>query len=306
MQEPSAMHFGPEKRTRVIIDTDAKNEADDQFAIVHGLLTPSFELHGLIPAHFGSAKSTTSLQDSHDEVMLLLRLMGLQGKVTVADGAAGPIADASTPAASAGAELIIREALRDDPRPLHVAFLGPLTDMASAILTAPEVARREVRVVWIGGGHWPVGNREYNLSNDIEAANVVARSGIEIWQIPMLVYRQMAVSYAELYERVHDKGEIGKYLVEQVVDWNARMVASPIEHRSLGDSPAIGVMMYPECGESEWVPGPEYSPLMNYVHTGRNRPVKLYRSVDQRFILEDMFAKLARFARGVQDLATFT
>ncbi|MGH6921708.1 MAG: nucleoside hydrolase, partial [Geminicoccaceae bacterium] len=169
------------RRTRVIIDTDAKNEADDQFAIVHALLTPSFELHGLIPAHFGSAKSATSLQDSHDEVMLLLRLMGLEGKVRVADGAAAAIADASTAAPSRGAELIIAEALRDDPRPLHVAFLGPLTDMASAILIAPEIARRNLRVIWIGGGYWPVGNPEYNLSNDIAAANVVARSGIEIW-----------------------------------------------------------------------------------------------------------------------------
>jgi hypothetical protein len=65
-------------------------------------------------------------------------------------------------------------------------------------------------------------------------------------------------------------------------------------------------MMYPECGESEWVAGPEYNALMNYVHTGRNRPVKLCHTVDQRFILEDMFAKLARFARGEQPFATFT
>jgi hypothetical protein len=64
--------------------------------------------------------------------------------------------------------------------------------------------------------------------------------------------------------------------------------------------------MYPECGVSEWVPGPEYSPAMNYVHTGRHRPIKLYKDVDQRFIHEDFFAKLARFARGVQELATFT
>jgi purine nucleosidase len=294
------------KRTRVLIDTDAKNEADDQFAIVHALLTPSFELHGLIPAHFGTTKSPTSLQDSHAEVLLLLRLMGLEGQVKVADGAAARLPDAGTPAPSAGADLIIEEALRDDPRPLHVACLGPLTDVASAILLAPEVAARNVRVIWIGGGYWPVGNREYNLSNDIAAANVVARSGIEIWQIPMRVYRHMGVSYAELYERVHDKGEIGRYLVEQVVEWNARMIPDPIEHRSLGDSPAIGVMMYPECGYSEWVPGPEYNELMNYVHTGRNRPVKLYQNIDQRFILEDMFAKLARFARGEQELATFT
>ena len=32
--------MGPETRRRVIINTDAKNEADDQFAIVHALLSP--------------------------------------------------------------------------------------------------------------------------------------------------------------------------------------------------------------------------------------------------------------------------
>ncbi len=160
MPEPA---MPPAKRTRVIINTDAKNEADDQFAIVHALLTPSFELHGLIPAHFGSTRSATSLQDSHDEVMLLLRLMGLEGEVTVADGAAAAIPDANTPAPSAGADLIIAQALKNDPRPLHVAFLGPLTDMASAILIAPEVVQRDVRVVWIGGGYWPVGNRDTTL-----------------------------------------------------------------------------------------------------------------------------------------------
>ena len=298
--------MAPERRVRVIINTDAKNEADDQYAIVHGLLTPLFELHGIIPAHFGSIKSPHSLKDSHDEVMLLLKLMNLEGKVTVADGAEGPIPDENTAAPSAGAELIVREAMKDDPRPLHVAFLGPLTDMASAILMEPRIAQRNVRVVWIGGGYWPVGNREYNLSNDITGANVVARSGIEIWQIPMAVYRKMPVSYAELYERVYDKGPIGKYLVDQLLEWNEKTAILPMEHRSLGDSPAIGVMMYPECGSWEYVPGPEYSPAMNYVHTGRNRPVRFYKDVDQRFIHEDFYCKLARFARGEQELATFT
>ena len=293
------------KRTRVVINSDAKNQADDQFAIVHALLTPSFELHGLIPAHFGSTRSVTSLRDSHDEVMLLLRLMGLEGKVTVADGAAAAIPDANTPARSAGADLIDAQALKNDPRPLHVACIGPLTDLASAILIAPEVVRRDLRVVWIGGGYWPVGNRDTNLANDITAANVVARSGVEIWQVPMRAYRHMGVSHAELHERVQGKGEIGRYLVEGALAVNPR-VDGPIEHRSLGDSAAIGVMIYPECGVSEWVPGPEYNELMSYVHTGRNRPVKLYHNVDQRFILEDMFAKLARFARGEQELATFS
>ncbi len=46
---PYPITYPPEKLNRVIINTDAKNEADDQFAIVHALLTPSFELHGFIP-----------------------------------------------------------------------------------------------------------------------------------------------------------------------------------------------------------------------------------------------------------------
>ena len=48
--------FPDHVKKRVIINTDAKNEADDQYAIVHALLTPSFELHGIIPAHFGTAQ----------------------------------------------------------------------------------------------------------------------------------------------------------------------------------------------------------------------------------------------------------
>jgi purine nucleosidase len=59
----------------------------------------------------------------------------------------------------------------------------------------------------------------------------------------------------------------------------------------------VGVMMYPESGWSEWRPAPEFNTEMNYVHTGKYRPIKVYTSVDTRFILEDFFAKLAIYTR---------
>jgi hypothetical protein len=294
-----------EKRARLILNTDAKNEADDQYTIVHALLTPTFDFHGIIPAHFGSIKSKTSLRDSHDEVMKILDLMNLKDRVRVESGAEGSMPDEKTPMASAGARLIIEEGMKDDPRPLYVAFLGPLTDMAAALLMEPRLNERNICVVWIGGGQWPVGGREYNLSNDIHAANVVMKSKVQLWQIPMSVYRMMAVSYAELMERVYDRGAIGKYLVEQLIDWNLRMHAGPIEHRSLGDTPALSVILNPNGGISEWLPAPEFNSLMNYVHTGANRPIKVYHSIDVRYILEDFYAKLNRFTRGEQELANF-
>ena len=55
-------------RRRVIINTDAKNEADDQYAIVHALLSPSLDIRGLIAAHFGTSRSNRSMEDSREDI----------------------------------------------------------------------------------------------------------------------------------------------------------------------------------------------------------------------------------------------
>ena len=288
--------FPAAAKQRVIVNTDAKNEADDQYAIVHAVLTPSFDLHGIIPAHYGTRKTATSMQESHDETVKLLRLMGLEGDVHVADGASGAIADESTPVDSPGAQLIIAEAMQDDPKPLYIAFYGPLTDMASALLLEPRIAERNVRVIWIGGGPWPSGGGEYNLSNDIHAANVVMKSRVELWQVPRSTYRTMSVGYAELIEKIYPQGAIGKYLVEQLLEHNAA-TRPEMEYRSLGDSPCIGIILDPECGRWSWRPAPTFDAQMHYVHSGRYRPIRVYEDVNTRFIHEDLFAKLAQFIR---------
>ncbi len=290
------VHYPPEAKQRVIVNTDAKNEADDQYAIVQAILTPSFDLHGIIPAHFGTRKSATSMQDSHDETMLLLRLMGLEDDIRVEAGATHAMPDEQTPVDSPGARLIIEEAMKDDDRPLHIAFYGPVTDISSALLLEPAIEDRNIRVVWIGGGHWPNGGREFNLSNDIHAANVLMKSNLEVWQVPRTAYRTMGVTYAELIEKVYTQGEIGKYLVEQLLAFNGRTNPS-MEYRSLGDSPCIGIIIDPECGRWSWKPAPTFDMQMHYLHTGQYRPIRVYDSVNTRFIHEDFFAKLAQFIR---------
>ena len=288
--------FPPEARQRVIVNTDARNEADDQYAIVHAVLTPSFDLHGIIPAHYGTAKTPASLKESHDETVKLLRLMDLHDEVRVEDGAPGAMPDESTPVDSAGARLIIEEAMKDDDRPLYIAFYGPVTDMASALLLEPRIAERDVIAIWIGGGAWPKGGREYNLSNDIHAANVVMKSTLQVWQVPRSTYRTMSVGCAELIEKVYPQGEIGKYLVEQLLEHNRR-TRPWMEFRSLGDSPCIGLILDPECGRWSWRPAPTFDEQMHYVDTGQYRPIRVYEDVNTRFIHEDLFAKLAQFTR---------
>ncbi|GAA3611629.1 nucleoside hydrolase [Microlunatus ginsengisoli] len=288
-------------RRRVIIDTDAKNEADDQYAIVHALLSPTLDVRGLIPAHFGTERSDRSMAESRAEVDLLLELMDLDGRVTVADGAEAAIPDEATPAPSAGAELIIAESkLASAGDPLFVAFLGPLTDMASAILLDPEIVDRPVVVVWIGGmGYgvdWSYPAVEFNLRNDIPAANVVFDSGIAVWQVPASIYSMVSVGYAELEEKIGGTSKLADYLITQLVEWNAEHNGEPIEHRSLGDSPAISLILNPRGGVSRTIPAPRFGREGGYL-PGSGHPLKVFETVDVRYLLEDMFAKIRKFGR---------
>ncbi|WP_114560470.1 nucleoside hydrolase [Desertihabitans aurantiacus] len=295
-------------RRRVVLNTDAKNEADDQFAIVHALLSPTLDVRGLVAAHFGIRRSDRSMLDSRDEIDHLLRLTGLEGTVPVANGAAEPIPDEATPQDSPGARLILEESMRaswDDP--LYVAFLGPLTDMASAILLDPAVVEREVVVIWIGGdahdGRDAVSKTEFNLSNDIAAANVVFDSGMQIWQVPRSVYRMVSVSYAELDEEIGDAGPLGAYLIRQLHEWNARWHGAPIESRSLGDSPAVALMLYPGSGSFRTVPAPRFGAEGHYV-PGSGHPIRVCEAVDVRFLMADMFAKIRRYAATTREGAS--
>lgn len=202
-----------EKMVRVITDTDAKNEADDQFAIVQALLSPKFENVGLIAAHFGTDQVPDSMERSYRELQTIFEKMDLPSRDMLYKGAPHAMERDDLPVESEGARLIVREAMKADPRPLYVLFLGPLTDLASAYLMEPRIAGR-LCAIWIGGGRYPDGGPEYNLGNDITAAQVVFASNMELWQVPQDVYQMMTVSLAELEYRVRPCGKIGAYLCD--------------------------------------------------------------------------------------------
>ena len=288
------------RRRRLIISTDAKNEADDQFAIVHGLLSPTLEIEGIIAAHFGDRRSNERMVESRREIDLFLRLMDLTGQVHVVNGAPHAMRGEHTALPPDGSRLIVEQVLKDDERPLYIAFLGPLTDMASAFLAEPAIRDRNVVVVCGGPAYdglnltW---SPEFNLANDIASANAVFNSRLTIWQIPMSVYTMVGVGYAELRQKVAPCGELGRYLVDQLVAWNASWNGAPIEHRSFGDSPAISVVLNP--GGAVWRERPRvtFSP-----DASMNEPadtsltVRVVESLDTRCPFEDMFATLREFA----------
>ncbi len=282
-----------EKQVRVIISTDIKGEADDHFAVAHALLTPKFDIKGIIGSMYNSENN--NMQMCCEESEKLLALMGLSGKVKVYHGATKPIVSENEYEYSDGAKLIVSEALKEDDRPLFVMFLGPMTDLACAYLSNPEIAGRFTAVI-IAGGEYPEGCYEYNMGCDIKAANVAFRSNIELWQIPISAYSKMRISFSELNVKVRQYGETGRYLFEQMVAYNEKHAKTHQwingESWCLGDSPAVGVVIDPMYMRYVIREAPQVDKDMKYHFSGTGRKIRAYNSIDSRFILEDFFAKL--------------
>lgn len=237
-----------EKIVRVIVDTDAKNEADDQFAVVQALLSPKFENVGFIAAHFGTDRVPDAMQRSYRELETIFDKMGFDKTGMIYHGGEHALTSPTEPVVSEGAKLIVEEAMKDDDRHLYVTFLGPLTDLASAYLMEPRI-RGRLTAIWIGGGRYPNGGAEFNLGNDIIAARIVFASGIDLWQVPKDVYEMMPVSLTELEYKVASCGEIGSYLLEQLdahahEDGPRHSAFRTGETWVLGDNPAIGLILY--------------------------------------------------------------
>lgn len=289
----------PLSRTRrIIILSDAKNEADDQYAITHAVLSPSLDIRGLVACHY---MKPGSMEKSFDEEVRLVRLLRAEDRFPVVHGAEGPLEKLPKGhGTSEGAQLVVREAMSDDERPLYVLALGALTEMAEALAVAPEIAKR-LTLVWVGGGAYPSGGSEANLRHDVRAAQEVFASATPLVQITSRGYRRMAVPISQLANRVAPCGELGRYLYEELVEFaELHMAEKPWimpEYWCLGDNSAVGLLLCPQTERSAALPRPSITAEGFYAGEGAAAgSVRVYESLDARPIIEDLFAKLERFA----------
>ncbi len=275
------------KRVRVIVSTDTACEADDPFAIAHALLSPKLDVKALVAEHF---MQPGSMERSFDAARTVLDL--LHSDVPLLPGQAWP----NTNGISEGAQFIIDEARREDNHPLFVLCMGAMTTMAAALDAAPDIAQR-LTVVTIGGHRYdrPFPWREFNWGNDPDAVNAILASNVPVWQIPSNAYTSMRVGLAELQRKVAPCGEIGAYLLKQMDDYNNTPYAgwTSGEGWSLGDNPSVAVVLNEGCGEWHMQQPRLVNADTTYGEALPGREIRVYDSIDSRFVLEDLFAKLA-------------
>jgi purine nucleosidase len=83
-----------------------------------------------------------------------------------------------------GVDYIIDTLMAAEPGTITLCTLGPLTNIAMALVKEPRIAERVQELVMMGGAYFEVGNitpaAEFNIYVDPEAADIVLRSGIPL------------------------------------------------------------------------------------------------------------------------------
>ena len=221
--------------------------------------------------------------------------------VPLMKGAVDYIGDKGNLPESAGADFIIQEAMKESDKPLYIALQGTLTDMAIAYLKEPAIADRIAAAIWIGGGPYPNGTGgDFNMMQDIPAAQIVFDSNINLWQYPMSAYAGMNISLAEIMQKVHSKGEIGKFIAEYMLDFNTKMgelaKESEFPHGELwaiGDNPTISALLENSAGQRYHMEkAPHIADDMHYIPNPEGREIRVYDDIDRRVAMDDLFAKL--------------
>ncbi len=104
------------------------------------------------------------------------------------------------------------------PGSVTLVPIGPLTNIASAMQRAPDIAGRIAEIVLMGGAYFEVGNitpaAEFNIYVDPEAADIVFRSGCTLVVMPLDVTHK-ALTTRPRIEAMRALGHIG----EVVASW---------------------------------------------------------------------------------------
>lgn len=280
----------------MVLDTDTYNEVDDQFALAYALLSPErLNVEAVYAAPFYNDRSTgpkDGMERSYDEICRLLESMGRSPEGLVFKGSERYLPDGDTPVDSPAArDLIARAMARTDDRPLYVVAIGAITNVASALLMEPAIAKKIV-IVWLGGNPTSYPQTcEFNLSQDVPAARVIFDCGAPVVQVPCMgVASHLLTTIPELEACIGGRNALCDMLLDIVKGYTSDPTAWGKE---IWDVSTIAYLMNPEWVPTKLVHSPLLTDDSHWAHDERRHLMREAYMCYRNPIFRDLFAKLA-------------
>ena len=305
----------PDSRIRVLLDTDANNEVDDQHAIAYMLFNgPVFDVEGIT---VNRTRGGGDITQHYAEAERVVRLANLHGKVPLRRGASGSFQEIEGHLerpdydGAAAVSFIIERAHAADRRPLVLLPVGKLTNIALALKKDPSIAKK-VRVVWLGSNYPEPG--EYNQENDPESVRYIIERTDVPFEIVTVSYGKptgtdaVRASRDEIRARMPGKGPrvspavigreggshqtFGDYSVALFdrINLNGHPPS-----RALYDMAAVAIVKNPAWATARRVPAPRLDAKGWVDRPGHRRTVVVWEHFDRAAIMRDFYASMEHF-----------
>jgi inosine-uridine nucleoside N-ribohydrolase len=296
----------PSNRPRVLFDSDANNEMDDQYAIAYLLLNgDAFDVDAIT---VNRTRGGGGIEEHAREAERIVTLAGLGGRLPVFRGASGSfdeIKDQVTQPRFDGSDAvdeIIRRAHAQDSRRLLLLPVGKLTNIALALKKDPSIAPK-VRIVWLGSNYPEPG--EYNQENDEPSVQYVMDSAAE-FEIALVRYgtpygtAAVLANLDEVKKRLPGKGPratepvIGRHggsfrtFGDYAVNLFSNMPGSPRE-RALFDMAAVAIVKNPKWATARKIPAPALVKGKWVERPANTRQVVIWENFNREAIMADFY-----------------
>ncbi|RWX76847.1 nucleoside hydrolase [Neorhizobium lilium] len=212
------------------------------------------------------------------------------------------------PQSTHAVDFIIDTLRREPEGTITLCTLGPLTNIATALAKAPDIAGRVKELVMMGGGFSEGGNitpaAEFNIYVDPDAAKTVFASGMPIVMMPLDVTHQLMTTKA----RVSKIAAFSNRPAQVLVEWLAFFERFDVEKYGsdggpLHDPSVIAYLLKPElfsgrdCNveietQSELTVG---MTVVDWWHVSERQPnAKVMRQVDADGFFDLLAERVAR------------
>ena len=228
----------PLPKTRIILDTDIGDDIDDAFALNFALNSPEIDIIGI----------TTVYRNAHKRAGICAAILESLGKsgIPIHAGIDLPLQAAvrsrendlydhdglyipcqfieptmeASPHEQAAVEFLI-DTIRANPDTITIVPIGPLTNIASALLAAPDIAGKIKEIVLMGGSFSDT-RAEWNILCDPEAADIVFSSGVRVIKAVGLDVTMLCQLEHHLVQQLRSRPSAGCKLLTQLIDrWQA-------------------------------------------------------------------------------------
>jgi hypothetical protein len=287
----------PTGKIDMVLDTDTFNEIDDQFAVAYTLLSRErWNVGAVYAAPFHNSRSAgpgDGMEKSYAEICRILELMKVPSELAHR-GSTAWLPDAATSVPSdARDDLIARARARTSDSPLYVVAIGAITNVAAALIAAPDIRERIV-VLWLAGHplYWPE-TGEFNMKGDTTASRVILDSGVPLVLFPCrLVAEALRTTEPELARHLAGGGAIGEYLYRIFSQYHANPpLTSAGRSKVIWDLAPLGWLVDQGWVSTTICPSPILKPDMTWGHDPSRHPIRIATHIFRDGPFGDLFRK---------------